>query len=61
MYYQQHGNLKTKTTALQSMRDVREYHRMQRAMRQEAVANKRGFRELPGYIEMELDTMGNAA
>lgn len=61
MYYQQRGSVKAKTTAIQSMRDVREYHRMQRAMRQEAYANRRGFRELPDYIEMELDTMGNAA
>lgn len=60
MYYEQHGNIKKKTTALQSMSSLRETVRMQKRMRAEAVANRRAFRQLPEYVEMEIDTMGNA-
>jgi len=60
VYYQQHGSLKKKTTAMQDISHIREAVRMRKKLRAEAVANRRAFRELPDFVEMEIDTMGNA-
>jgi len=44
---------------MQDMASIRETVRMRKRMRAEILANKRAFRELPEYYEMEIDTMGN--